>query len=307
MKLHHLSLLIFINACWGFNFIAGKEGTELFGPLLFSAIRFLVVFLLLLPFARWQSGQMKTILLIGIVLGVVHYPVMFSAMYLTDNISAVAIAAQLVVPFSTIVAVLYLKERIGVTRTVAITLSFLGVVVISFEPVSADHVLSLILTTIASAAMAAAAILMRKLDNTGAFNLQFWIAATASVSLVLLTVVIEAPSVEKLLSFRLVDYWSPVYSAIGATIIGHGSFYYLLQRYEVNDVAPFITLSSLFAVGFGILLFGDQMTWRIVLGGLLTLVGVTVVAMRGAKIAANAKAIALTDEPALRSGVRREV
>jgi len=286
LKLHHLLLLIFINACWGFNYIAGKEGTEAFGPLWFSALRFLIVLILLLPFARWKAGQMKTILLIGLLLGVVHYPFMFSAMYLTDNISAIAIAAQLVVPFSTVVAVLYLKEHIGITRTIAIALSFVGVVVISFEPIGADHILSLLLTTVASAAMAAAAILMRRLNNTGVFNLQFWIAATASVSLILLTLLIESPSIEKLASFTLTDYWSPAYSAVGATIIGHGSFYYLLQRYEVNDVAPFITLSSLFAVGFGIVLLGDQMTLRIVVGGMLTLVGVTVIAVRGAKVAA---------------------
>ena len=280
MRISHLLLLVFVNACWGFNYIAGKYGTEEFGPLLFSTVRFLVVLVLLFPFARWHTGQMKTVVIIGLLLGVVHYPFMFSAMYLTENISAVAVAAQLVVPFSTVIAVLYLSERVGVTRTMAIALSFFGVVLISFEPIGSDHVLSLIFTVIASLAMAAAAILMRRLDNTGVFNLQFWIAATASVSMVVLTVVIERPSVEHIKSIALIDYWSPVYSAIGATIVGHGSFYYLLQRYQVNDVAPFITLSSLFAVLFGILLLGDQMTWRIVVGGLLTLVGVTVVAMR---------------------------
>ena len=283
MKYHHLLLLIFINACWGFNYIAGKYGTEDFGPLLFSAIRFVVVLILLCPFARWRKGQMKVILSIGILLGVVHYPFMFSAMYLTENLSAVAIAAQLVVPFSTIIAVLYLGERVGLTRTFAIMLSFFGVVVISFEPIVSDQILALVFTVIASAAMAVAAILMRRLENAGVFNLQFWIAVVASVSLLLLTVAIERPDIEFIQSFTLKDYWAPVYSAIGATIVGHGSFYYLIQRYEVNDVAPFITLSSLFAVLFGILITGDQMTIRIVIGGILTLIGVTVVAKRSAK------------------------
>jgi len=79
------------------------------------------------------------------------------------------------------------------------------------------------------------------------------------------------------------QYWSPVYSAIGATIIGHGSLYYLLQRYEVNYVAPFITLSSLFAVVFGITFMGDVLTVRIMIGGTLTLLGVTVIALRNAR------------------------
>ncbi len=284
MKLHHLALLVFANACWGLNFVAGKIGTVEFGPLFFSALRFVVVLVLLLPFARWPHGQFKTVIAIGLLLGVAHYPLMFTAMYLTDNVSAVAIAAQLVVPFSTIIAVLYLKEQVGWTRTVAIALSFFGVVLISFEPIGADHVLSLVFTTIASLAMAGTAILMRRLNNIGVFNLQFWIAAIASISLMALTMLIERPTIEFVKSIALVDYWSPVYSAVGATIVGHGSFYYLLQRYEVNDVAPFITLSSLFAVGFGILFMGDQLTTRIVLGGLLTLFGVTVVAVRSARV-----------------------
>ena len=156
-------------------------------------------------------------------------------------------------------------------------------VVISFEPIVSDQILALVFTVIASAAMAVAAILMRRLENAGVFNLQFWIAVVASVSLLLLTVAIERPDIEFIQSFTLKDYWAPVYSAIGATIVGHGSFYYLIQRYEVNDVAPFITLSSLFAVLFGILITGDQMTIRIVFGGILTLIGVTVVAKRSAK------------------------
>ena len=280
MRVHHLFLLIFINACWAFNYIAGKYGTETFGPLLFSTLRFLVVLVLLSPFARWHHGQMKTVLIIGLLLGVIHYPFMFTAMHVTDNISAVALAAQLVVPFSTMVAIVHLNERVGLIRTFAIALSFIGVVVISFEPIGADHVVALVYTVIGSLAMAVAATLMRRLDKTGAFNLQFWIAAIATVSLFVLTVLIERPDFAQIKAIPLADYWSPVYSAVGATIIGHGSFYYLLQRYQVSDVAPFITLSSLFAVIFGVLLLGDQMTWRIVVGGLLTLIGVTVVAVR---------------------------
>ena len=283
MKFRDLILLIVINALWGFNFIAGKAGTEIFGPIFFSALRFIVVLVLLLPFARWHPGQMKLILLIGVLMGLVHYPIMFTAIHLTENVSVIAIAAQLLVPFSTILAVIFLAERVGLTRTVAIVLSFAGVVVISYEPFGADHILSLVLTTVAALSIAAATILMRKLSVAGVFNLQFWIAAVSTVSLLVLSVLIESPSVALLKNTPLTDYWSPIYSGIGATIIGHGSFYYLLTKYEVSDVAPFITLSSIFAIAFGILLLGDVITTRVVIGGVLTLIGVTIVAQRSAR------------------------
>ena len=282
MTSSHLVLLVFINACWGFNFVAGKVGTELFGPLLFSAIRFVAVLLLLIPFLRLVPGQMKRIIMIGLVLGVVHYPMMFFAMYATENLSAVAIAAQLVVPFSTILAIVFLHERIGWTRTLAIALSFSGVVIIGFEPIGADHILSLVLVIGGSLSIAVASIWMRQLTDVGVFNLQAWIALLATVSLTLLAIVFESPSLEMLQGIPLVDYWTPVYSAVGATIIGHGSFYWLLQRYPISQVSPFITLSTLFAIGFGVLLLADQLTTRILVGGALTLIGVTVIARRNA-------------------------
>ena len=283
MASSHLLLLVFINACWGFNFIAGKLGTELFGPILFSAIRFAIVLLLLIPFLRWVPGQMKRILLIGLLLGVVHYPMMFFAMYATENLSAVAIAAQLVVPFSTLLAIVFLQERIGWTRSMAIALSFTGVDIIGFEPIGADHILSLLLVVGGSFSIAVASIWMRQLQKVGVFNLQAWIAVVATASLTLLAIVFESPSVQMLRGIALIDYWTPFYSAVGATIIGHGSFYWLVQRYQINQVSPFITLSTLFAIVFGVLLLSDQITGRILLGGALTLVGVTVIARRNAE------------------------
>ncbi|MBX2884223.1 MAG: EamA family transporter [Granulosicoccus sp.] len=283
MSPHHLALLVLVNALWGFNFLAGKIGTEQFGPLLFSAVRFAVVLLLLFPWLRMVRGQMRLIVLIGLCLGAGHYSIMFYALYLGDNISSIAIAAQLTVPFSTILAIVFLRERIGFIRIFAIAMSFLGVVVISFEPIGPEHLVAMVAATIAAFVMAIAAILMRRLQGVGVFNLQAWIALVSTVVLTLLSVLIESPGWEDFSGRTVVDFWTPVYSAIGATIVGHGSLYYLLQRYEVNSVAPFITLATLFAIGYSIVLMDDVLTLRIIVGGLLTLLGVTIIALRNAR------------------------
>jgi len=280
----HLALLLFINALWGFNYIAGKVGTGEFGPLMFSTLRFAAVLLLLWPCLRIVGGQMGAVLLIGLCLGAGHYSFMFYALYLADNVSSIAIAAQLTVPFSTLFAIVFLNERIGWTRTLAITASFLGVVVIGFEPVnSTEQGLALLVACLAAAAMAVATILMRGLNGVGVFNLQAWVALVSVTSLALLTVVFEIESFIQLPGIPIHAYWAPVYSAVGATIIGHGSLYYLLQRYPVNQVAPFITLSTLFAIAWGVWLMDDSLTARVLIGGALTLLGVTVIAQRNAK------------------------
>lgn len=283
MTAAHLALLIFINACWGLNYIAGKIGVDVFGPLLFSTVRFAMVFILLAPFIRNVPGQMRTVLSIGLLLGAGHYTLMFYGLHLAGSLSSVAIAAQLTVPFSTIMAIIFLKEQVAMIRAMAIATSFAGVVIIGFEPFGPEHIIALFLVTLAAIAMAGAAIMMRQLKGVGVFNLQAWIALVSTLSLAAITLIVEAPSAEQVKGIALENYWSPLYSAIGATIIGHGSLYFLLQKYPVNNVAPFISLSTLFAIGFGVWLLDDQLTVRIITGGLFTLTGVTIIAIRNAR------------------------
>jgi len=234
-------------------------------------------------FLRWVPGQMTRVVAIGLFMGIGHYGFMFYGIHIAGSLSSVAIAAQLTVPFSTLLAVLFLHERVGAPRVLAIVASFAGVVIIGFEPIDPQHIVALLYTAIASFAMAVATILMRQLKDVGVFNLQAWVALCSVVSMGLVTSLIEKPDLQVLLNTPLPEYWTAVYSAVGATIIGHGLLYYLLQRHSINSVAPFITLSTLFAIAFGIALLDDTLTVRIIIGGTLTLLGVTIVAVRNAR------------------------
>jgi len=209
-----------------------------------------------------------------------HYSIMFYAIHIGEVLSSVAIASQLIVPMSTLLAVIFLGERVQWVRSLAIAMSFLGVVIIGFEPVGANDVLAISLSSIAALAMAAATILMRRLKGVGVFNLQAWIALVSAPLLAIFSVTFEQTDLQDLTSVSIKEYWTPLYSGVGATIFGHGMMYYLLQKHPVNLVTPFITLSTVFAVGFGIWLFNDAMTPRILVGGIMTLTGVFIISRR---------------------------
>ena len=282
MPRSHIALLVLVNALWGFNFVAAKLGTTDFGPLAFIALRFAIVLLVLLPWLRPVPGRMREILAIGLVMGVGHYAFMFTAIWLAGSPSSVAVASQLAVPFATLLAIGLLGERIRLVRAAAIATSFAGVVVIALAPVGAGHATALALAAVAAAAMALATIQMRRLRGVGTFALQAWIALVATLSVGALAIAVERPGLDTFTAPGLAAWWTPVYSAIGATVIGHGAQYWLLQRHEVNAVAPFVTLSTVFAIGFGVALLDDPLTPRLVVGALLTLAGVTVIAVRNA-------------------------
>ena len=67
----------------------------------------------------------------------------------------------------------------------------------------------------------------------------------------------------------LLDLAAPVYSALGASLVGHGIVYHLLGRYPVSVTTPLLLLTPVLAVAFGVLLWGDTLTWKLMLGCLL--------------------------------------
>jgi len=136
MQPRHISMAILVAAVWGLNFIAVKWAVQDFPPLLANSLRFAGVFLVFLPFLKKVPGRMPQLLSMAFLMGVVHFGVMFLAISISDGVGAVAIAAQLTVPFSTILAIIFLKESVGWKRVTGVAISFGGVLVIGWSGTS---------------------------------------------------------------------------------------------------------------------------------------------------------------------------
>ncbi len=289
MKPLDLFLVLVANAAWAFNFIAGKAGVEHFSPLLFTALRFGLLVVLLLPFLRPVAGQMRAILAIAVVLGVGHFSLMFAGLAAGGDVSSIAILTQLYVPFSALMAVVFLGETMGWRRITGVAVAFGGVLVIGFDPIVFEHLDALVLITGAALALATGTILMRRIRGVGVFALQAWIAAVAAPSLLTLSLLLESGHWESLRTATWMDWGAPAYSAIGASLVGHGIVYHLLRTYPVNLTAPLMLLTPVLAVVFGVTLWGDELTGKLVLGGLMVLGGVAVITVRAPRLVARAR------------------
>jgi O-acetylserine/cysteine efflux transporter len=282
LKAGDLLLALLANAVWAFNFIAGKAGVVHFQPFLFTALRFAVLLVALLPFLRWMPGRMRGVLGIALVQGVLHFSLVFAGLEASGDIASVAIASQLYVPFSALLAVVWLGETLDRRRLAGIALAFGGVLVIGFDPIVFHHFDALLLITAGAAAMAVATIQMRQLREVSVFALQAWIALCATPALALLSLLFEHDQWDAVRTATVLELAAPAYSALGASLVGHGIVYSLLGRYPVSVTTPLMLLSPVLAVAFGVLLWGDVLTWKLVLGGSLTLTGIVVIAVPAA-------------------------
>ena len=274
MSVPHLLMILIANSAWGFNFIAGKIGAELFQPLFFTALRFLFLLLLMLPWLRPAPGHMKPLLRVAFLLGVLHFSMVFIGLDAGGDIASIAITTQLYVPFSAILASVFLREKISLVSIFSITLAFGGVMIIGFDPMVFNHLDAILWVAGAAFVMAVATILMRQCPNLGVFRLQAWIALVSLPSLLLLSSIFESGQMQILSDVGILDFWTPLYSAVGASIVGHGIVYYLLGKYPVSQITPLLLPTPIIATFLGVLFFGDTLGWKMIMGGSMTLLGV---------------------------------
>ncbi|HCO90571.1 MAG TPA: EamA/RhaT family transporter, partial [Alphaproteobacteria bacterium] len=208
------------------------------------------------------------------------FALFYGGLAAAEDVSTVAIAVQLGVPFSTIMSILFLNEKVYWRRWSGIALSFLGVMVIGFDPKVFTYIEGLLLVVAAAFVGSIAMIFMRRLKDVPVFQLQAWIALLSWPLLFLFSAIMEQDQLDAIKSASWLGWSGVLYTAIGASLIGHAGMYYLLQRYEVTQTAPLTLLAPIWGVVFSVLLLGDTLTERMLIGGVMTLIGVGIVSLR---------------------------
>lgn len=278
------AVLLGICIIWGFHFTVIKVTVDDIPPLFYASIRMAIVALILSPFLKWHTGQMGRVAIAGACFGGLNYAFMFSGLKLTTA-SLAAVMLETYVPLAALLSVIFLGEKIGWRRIAGLTLAFSGVIVIvsaGEEATGADNLLlGAGLVVGAALCEAVGAIMVKKVDGVSPLGLLAWFGVVGASVTGLLSLGLETDQLAVIHSdARWTVAAALAYSVLLASIAGHASYYWLLQRVEVNQVAGATVMATMFAVLFGVLLLGDPVTFRFLLGGTVTLVGVAIIVIR---------------------------
>lgn len=279
MTLRHSLQALLVMALWGLNFVVAKWGLAEFPPLFIMFLRFTLVALLLVPFARIPRGRMLPIAALSVTLGTVHFPLMFNGLNGIDAATA-SLAAQAQVPFSSLLAAMVFKDKLGWRRALGMSTALAGIAVIAGEPRLGDALPSLFMILGASLAFAVASIQMKKLGGLDGFALNGWMALMAAPQLLILSLLLEHGQIEAVRTASAWGWSAIVYMAVVVTIIAYGLWYPLLRHYDVNQTMPYLLTVPVFGVAAGVALMGDPVTMNLAIGGALTIGGVAVIVKR---------------------------
>lgn len=272
-----------MNVMWGLNLIAVKIGVDLVSPMTAAWLRQLMVLIICLPFLKIINGKMRELLGLGLLSGVLFYIVVNLSLSVSDNIAALAIAGQLGVPFALILAVLVLGERIARYRIAGVALSFLGVVLLVFDPAAVDETLGLALTALGSFIWALCSLLQRRLSGVPVLTIYAWVGLVGTTMLLPIALIAEPEAMANVRNLPLSTFGWVLFSALGSTVIGQGAMSYLLRRHPVSTVVPMTLLAPVISIVASAWWFGTKMTPIMIVGGLIVMAGVAIVSIRTAQ------------------------
>ena len=281
-----VATLVAVTVVWGLNFAVIKTGIHLVPPIAFVALRFAAVGLCLIPWLRWPGRRMTDLIALSVVLGVVHFSLMFTGMKALD-VATASIAIQLQVPFAAILAAVFFGEKLRWRRITGMAIAFAGVVMIAGEPRLAGNLPSLFMVVGAACTWAAANIQIKRIgDEVDVLALNGWVSLLAAPQLMALSWAVEDG---QLAAIAAADWrlWAGLaFQVLLVTIFGYAVWYRMMRQFSVNQVMPFTLLVPVFGVLSGVVFFDESLTWVMIAGGLCTIVGVAIIIIRRPRVIA---------------------
>ncbi len=275
----HTTIAVGIMALWGFNFVAIKIGVTHLPPLFTAGMRFALVTLLLIWFARLPRGQIIPVVKIAFMMGVVHFTLVFTGMQMVDaSTSILAIMSE--IPFSFLLAALLLGERIDRRTLVGMALSLGGIAIMIGEPRVLAGIVGFAMLVGSGVFWGLTNVWAKQLTGVSPVSLIALTAIVATPPMFVLSWIFEDDQISALVAADWTLYGALAYLVIGTTLLGYGGWYYLLRQYPMYRVVSFMPLMPVFGVLFAVVTLGDRLTWPIAAGGVLIVLGVAVIVIQ---------------------------
>lgn len=291
MRPLHIFYAVLVPLIWGGNFVASKFAMVDFPPFLFTAMRFAIAAAILIWFVPVPTkAQLKSLFLLATSFGVLHFGLIMAALYHGLDIAGCVIAAQTGVPFSCLLGAMFLNDRLGWRRSIGMALSFVGIFIVMGTPNVLENLLGFTIALIGGFCWAVGNLVTKKLEDVPVFQMLAWMSLLALPQLLALSFIFETEQLQPLGEIGLRSWASVAYTAIGSTITAYGLWYFLLKQYPISQVAPFSLLAPIFSIGLGQYVFAEDLTWHILLGGVITIVGIAIIIIRRPRIVEIGKA-----------------
>jgi O-acetylserine/cysteine efflux transporter len=288
LTLLEIAAIVAVVVIWGVNNAGAKVATEQLPPLMTGALRFLVAGVCLVPFVRPPFPNWKSLAVIALVGGPLHYGLIYLAFWLAHDVSGVSVATQLWVPFTALFAFLLLGERATVAALAGMAVAFGGVVWMTLDPNTLREWPAILIGVLASAAWALTTVVARRTVSIPPRKMQGLLALTALPGLAAASLVFEQDQLQSAAAATSLVWATVLWGGLASSVVATSLVFWLVQRREAGRVTPYLLATPVVSILMGWGLLGDVLTVQILTGAGMTMLGVAAVAVAERRLRAGA-------------------
>ena len=275
MPLRHLLILLFIAIAYGSAFPITKLAlNDSVPPILMASLRMGIVLILLIPFWKFRIPEKKyipSLIAFSISMGVMVYVFMTLSLYYSSIISPVIIGSQLAIPFGVLASSIMLNENISSKKWILIFTSFVGILIIFFDPKLANNFLGLFYAALMALSFGLAQVYSRKLKDLDVSLTNAFTGLFGFIILLILSYLIEGDAITNIKLININTWLLIFYQAVVVSLGAHLLMFYLYKFYTVGQIFPSYSLFPIFGIGLTFLIFGEVPTLLFLIGGIIVL------------------------------------
>ena len=273
MPRRHVLLAVAVAIVWGFNFVPIHWGLESFPPLLFVALRFLLLAVPAVFFIKPPKIHWGYVVGVGVFLSGLQFALLFVSMDQGLPAGLASVVVQLQPLFTIGLAVLFLGERPTRGQLLGSGIALAGIAVIATGRAEAVPLVAIFLAIAASASWAAGNVLVRKAQSPEPIPLLVWSSLVVPLPLFGLSLIFEGAPQVHVTPLGVVGL---LYVVIVASLFGYGVWTWLLKKHETAKVAPFSLLVPVTGILSAWVVLGEVPNLAEAAGAGIVLVGIAV-------------------------------
>ena len=281
MPRRHVLLALLVMPIWGANFVVIERGLDGVPPLVFVALRFLLIWPLI-PFVPRPQAPWLHVALVGLFLSVGQFGFLYSALAAGMPPGLASLVLQLQAAVTVVLAALLLSERPRLAQVAGVGIGVAGLILVAVGRGGHVPLMAFVLTILGAVSWAMGNVLVRRLRIQGGFSLTVWSALVVPVPMLALSLILDGPAeVSRALThLSLVNWLSTAYTAVLASLVGYTIWNSLLARYPAATVAPFTLLVPPIGMAVAYLADGEVPTILAVVGAVVLISGVALTLIR---------------------------
>jgi len=278
LPLKHLLILLFIAIAYGSAFPITKLAlNDSVPPILMASLRMGIVLILLIPFWKFRIPEKKyipSLITFSISMGVMVYVFMTLSLYHSSIISPVIVGSQLAIPFGVLASSIMLNENISSKKWILIFTSFIGILIIFFDPKLTNNFLGLFYAGLMALSFGLAQVYSRQLKDLDVSLTNAFTGLFGFTILLIISYFIEGDTYLNITSITFNSWILICYQAIVVSLGAHLLMFYLYKFYTVGQIFPSYSLFPIFGIGLSFLIFGEVPTFLFLIGSIIVLTSV---------------------------------